>query len=97
MVCRDVYLATIRNAGDKIWANGKRFANHAKLVDVDDTAFYIGSENLYPSRLQELGVIVEDAAAGTALRTSYVDPVLKWSRPGALTDPSVHPTRCQGF
>jgi phosphatidylserine/phosphatidylglycerophosphate/cardiolipin synthase-like enzyme len=98
MVCRDVFLATVRNGGGRSWANGKRFANHAKLVDVDDTAFYIGSENLYPSRLQELGVIVEDPAAGETLRRSYIDPpVLKWSRPGALTDPSVHPTRCQGF
>jgi phosphatidylserine/phosphatidylglycerophosphate/cardiolipin synthase-like enzyme len=41
------------------WANGQPFSNHAKLVAVDDEAFYIGSQNLYPGRFQELGVIVE--------------------------------------
>ena len=41
------------------WANGQLVSNHAKLVAVDDEAFYIGSQNLYPGRLQELGVIVE--------------------------------------
>jgi phosphatidylserine/phosphatidylglycerophosphate/cardiolipin synthase-like enzyme len=40
-------------------ANGQPFSNHAKLVAVDDEAFYIGSQNLYPGRFQELGVIVE--------------------------------------
>jgi hypothetical protein len=90
MVCKDVFLATIRNGeGDK-WKDGKPFANHAKLVEVDDTVFYIGSENLYPSGVQELGVIVQSPSAAATLRKEYIDPVMKWSATGALINPATH-------
>jgi phosphatidylserine/phosphatidylglycerophosphate/cardiolipin synthase-like enzyme len=87
LVCGDVGLAGIHNGPARTWPNGSPFANHAKVVAVDDAAFYIGSENLYPARLQELGLIVESPAASATLRASYLDPLWTWSRGYALIDP----------
>jgi phosphatidylserine/phosphatidylglycerophosphate/cardiolipin synthase-like enzyme len=88
LVCDDVGLAGIESVQAKTWANGSPFANHAKLVSVDNDAFYIGSENLYPARLQELGLVVEDPSASDTLKTSYLDPLWRESRGGALIDPA---------
>ncbi len=88
MVCKDVGLAGVRTVkGADKWTNGNPFANHAKLVSVDDSAFYIGSENLYPARLQELGMIVENPGAAATLKSSFLDPQWSQSRAGALIDP----------
>ena len=38
-----------------------RIGNHAKLIAVDDSIFYIGSQNFYQAGLAEFGVIVDDA------------------------------------
>jgi phosphatidylserine/phosphatidylglycerophosphate/cardiolipin synthase-like enzyme len=87
-LCKDVGLTTIRNdANAATWKDGTPFYNHAKLVAVDDQAFYIGSGNLYPSGLQELGFIVEDHSAGAHLKKAYLDPLWNNSRPAALIDP----------
>ena len=88
LVCRDVGLGYLHSAPALSWPDGHRFANHAKLVEVDDQAFYIGSENLYPARLQELGLIVESAAATATLNTEYLDPLWHYSSPYALIDPA---------
>ncbi len=88
MVCSDVGLGGIRNGPAATWPDGEKFANHAKLVEVDDQAFYIGSENLYPARLQELGLIVESHAAAATLKREYLDPLWRWSRGDALIDPA---------
>jgi hypothetical protein len=61
---------------------GERVANHAKLVAVDDAAFCIGSQSLYPGRLQELGMMVEGGAASAELRL-----VWDWSQRDALMNP----------
>jgi len=36
-----------------------KIINHAKFWMVDDLAFHIGSDNLYPHNLQEFGYVVE--------------------------------------
>jgi phosphatidylserine/phosphatidylglycerophosphate/cardiolipin synthase-like enzyme len=87
-VCKDVSLAQVRTIDANKWPNGSPFANHAKLVSVDDAAFYVGSENLYPARLQELGMIVEDPAASKRLRDEYLDPLWSTAASRALIDPS---------
>jgi phosphatidylserine/phosphatidylglycerophosphate/cardiolipin synthase-like enzyme len=87
-LCQDVGLAALRNGPRATWANGKPFSNHAKLVAVDDEAFYIGSQNLYPGRLQELGVIVEDRAASRELDFAYLHPMWDWSKHDALINPA---------
>jgi phosphatidylserine/phosphatidylglycerophosphate/cardiolipin synthase-like enzyme len=88
MVCSDVRLTTIRSIDRPTWPNGSLFRNHAKVVAVDDSAFYIGSENLYPARLQELGFIVESQAASATLRSEYLEPLWRESEPGAIIDPA---------
>jgi phosphatidylserine/phosphatidylglycerophosphate/cardiolipin synthase-like enzyme len=87
LVCNGVGLAGIRSLDAASWPNGSPFANHAKLVAVDDEAFYVGSENLYPARLQELGMVVEDPAAARTLGSDYLGPLWDRSREGALIDP----------
>ncbi len=95
LICGDVGLAAIHSAPAATWAGGKAFRNHAKLVAVDNQAFYIGSENLYPARLQELGLIVEDPAAAAQLNSAYIDPLWKYSSRYALIDPAQK--RCGSF
>lgn len=87
-LCEDVGLAALRNGPGATWANGKPFANHAKLVAVDDQAFYIGSQNLYPGRLQELGVIVDNRAAADELDFTYLRPMWDWSKRDAQINPA---------
>ena len=87
-LCDDVGLAALRNGPGATWANGMPFANHAKLVAVDDEAFYIGSQNLYPGRLQELGVIVDNKAAADELNFTYLRPMWEWSKRDALINPA---------
>jgi phosphatidylserine/phosphatidylglycerophosphate/cardiolipin synthase-like enzyme len=87
-LCDHVGLATIRNDANAVtWEDGNSFYNHAKLVAVDDRAFYIGSDNLYPSGLQELGLIVDDFPAAAHLKHAYLDPLWNNSRTDALIDP----------
>jgi phosphatidylserine/phosphatidylglycerophosphate/cardiolipin synthase-like enzyme len=88
LLCQDVGLAALRNGPGATWANRKPFSNHAKLVAVDNEAFYIGSQNLYPGRLQELGVIVDNRDASNELDFSYIRPMWDWSKAGALINPA---------
>jgi phosphatidylserine/phosphatidylglycerophosphate/cardiolipin synthase-like enzyme len=75
----------------------KPFSNHAKLVAVDvegstpasPGAFYIGSGNLYPSRLQEAGFIVEDYTAALQLKSAYLDQTALYSQSQAYIDKNV--------
>ena len=96
-ICKEVGLAHIRSIPAASWPNGKDFANHAKLVAVDNQAFYIGSENLYPSHLQELGFIVEDPSAADHLLREYLAPLWANSRPDALIDPDPPQPKCGSF
>jgi len=57
----------------------KPIPNHAKILMVDDTAFYIGSENLYASDLNEFGYIVEDADAVRTFLAQYWTPLWRYS------------------
>jgi hypothetical protein len=59
-------------------------------VAVDDEAFYIGSQNPYPGRLQELGVIVENRDAAKELDFAYLHPMWDWSQADALIDPATN-------
>ncbi|MFY9820215.1 MAG: phospholipase D-like domain-containing protein [Thermoanaerobaculia bacterium] len=78
-------IATLRFGPGKEWRNGYAFANHAKMMIIDDKLFYIGSSNFYSADLQEYGYFVEDAFAGTQLQTDYWDPLWRWS--GATAKP----------
>ncbi|MER5418115.1 hypothetical protein [Streptomyces virginiae] len=54
---RNVQLAAFRSSEKPKWGNGEPYLLHSKVIVVDDSAFYIGSDNLYPSWPQEYGYI----------------------------------------
>lgn len=90
-MCSNLQLASFRSSDSRTWADGKPYALHHKLVSVDDSAFYIGSKNLYPAWLQDFGYIVESPAAAQQLKTELLDPEWKYSQRAATT-----PAGCSG-
>ncbi|MGX7760635.1 phospholipase D-like domain-containing protein [Streptomyces angustmyceticus] len=84
-LCGNLQLASFRSSDAAKWADGKPYALHHKLVSVDDSAFYIGSKNLYPAWLQDFGYIVESPAAAKQLKTELLDPEWKYSQQAAAT------------
>ena len=51
-----------------------KIINHAKFWMVDDRAFHVGSDNLYPHNLQEFGYVVESEQAAREALASYWEP-----------------------
>ncbi len=87
ILCGNLQLAPIRLAyGTNTWANGNGIANHAKVISVDNAAFYIGSKNLYPATLQDFGFIVEDSQAATEFKNEYQDVIWNYSKSAATVD-----------
>jgi hypothetical protein len=85
LLCAKLHVAPLRFAADGLWADGVPPANHAKLVFVDDQAFYIGSQNQYDANLTEFGYIVDDARAARQLGREYWDKVWQWSSRAAVS------------
>ncbi|WP_240134544.1 phospholipase D-like domain-containing protein [Streptomyces sp. MUM 178J] len=85
-LCANLQLASFRAAPSATWADGSPYALHHKLVSVDDSAFYIGSKNLYPSWLQDFGYIVESPDAARQLKEELLDPQWTYSRHTATHD-----------
>jgi phosphatidylserine/phosphatidylglycerophosphate/cardiolipin synthase-like enzyme len=56
-----------------------KIINHAKFWMVDDLAFHVGSDNLYPHNLQEFGYVVESPALAREAIASYWDPLWTFS------------------
>ncbi len=68
---------------------GKKLAgNHAKVYIIDDSHYYVGSDNMYvsgtPNGLQEYGFLIEGKEAVSALLSTYWDPLWTNSSPFAL-------------
>jgi phosphatidylserine/phosphatidylglycerophosphate/cardiolipin synthase-like enzyme len=57
---------------------------HTKLYMVDSEAFYVGSQNLYPNQLTEFGYMIDDADAAGQVRSSLLDPILRYSLPAKV-------------
>ncbi|MFF7076619.1 phospholipase D-like domain-containing protein [Streptomyces lavendulae] len=85
-MCDGLQLATFRASDKATWADGKPYAQHHKLVSVDDSAFYIGSKNLYPSWLQDFGYVVESPAAAKQLADGLLASQWKYSQATATYD-----------
>lgn len=67
----------ISPVGDR-WYDGNeglKLINHAKLWIIDDIAFHVGSDNLYPHNLQEFGYLIESEFLVNELATSYWEPL----------------------
>ncbi|MDX3764028.1 phospholipase D-like domain-containing protein [Streptomyces sp. AK02-04a] len=85
-LCSNLQLATFRSSASEKWADGHPYAQHHKLVSVDDSAFYIGSKNLYPAWLQDFGYIVESPNAAQQLDTQILSPQWAHSKETATVD-----------
>jgi phosphatidylserine/phosphatidylglycerophosphate/cardiolipin synthase-like enzyme len=85
LLCQRLHLAPLRFGPDASWPKQKPIGTHAKFWMIDERAFYIGSENLYPTDLQEFGYIVEDAKAVAEIRQVYWDKAWTWSRAAAIS------------
>jgi len=88
IICKYLKLAAVRIARNmSTWDSGVVMGQHAKVIAVDDAAFYIGSHNLYPTTLQEFGYIVEDTAAAQHLKVEFLDKLWYYSKESAIIDP----------
>lgn len=85
-MCSNLQLATFRSSQSPAWADGHPYAQHHKVVSVDDSAFYIGSKNLYPAWLQDFGYVVESPAAAAQLNAQLLAPQWHYSRATATVD-----------
>ncbi|MFF4182733.1 phospholipase D-like domain-containing protein [Streptomyces sp. NPDC001691] len=85
-MCSNLQLATFRGSANPKWADGHPYAQHHKLISVDDSAFYIGSKNLYPSWLQDFGYVVESPAAAKQLDAQLLAPQWQFSQASATVD-----------
>ncbi|WDE04859.1 phospholipase [Thalassomonas viridans] len=55
--------------------------NHAKIMVIDDEAYIVGSDNLYPGFLSEFNYLVEGEEAVGDLLKNYWGPLWKYSSP----------------
>jgi phosphatidylserine/phosphatidylglycerophosphate/cardiolipin synthase-like enzyme len=85
LLCQRLHVAPLRFSPEGTWAGGVPAANHAKLVLIDDQAFYIGSQNQYIADLTEFGYIVDDARAAGELYRDYWAPAWQYSSVAAVT------------
>ena len=84
LACASLVVAPFRFSDAPTWPNGKVPGHHAKVIAVDDAAFYVGSQNAYPNQLQEFGWIIESPAAMVDFRSGYLDPLVEYSSKAAL-------------
>ncbi len=70
-----------------VWQDGERvckITNHAKTWVVDESLFYIGSDNLYPHKIQEFGYLIQSEALVARWMADYWLPLWKYSSPATL-------------
>jgi len=84
---------TMRLAPLRFSAHGDRWShdgvelkiiNHAKFWMVDDRAFHVGSDNLYPHNLQEFGYVIESADVAREALMAYWEPLWRFSNRAAI-------------
>jgi hypothetical protein len=61
-------------------SQGSKTLSHHKLWIVDEDTFYVGSHNIYPSALQQFGVIVSNKKAAAKLKQNVWDPLWENSK-----------------
>jgi len=74
-------LLRLSSSGDRWEHDGVelKIINHAKFWMVDDLAFHIGSDNLYPHNLQEFGYVVEAEPLARETLAAYWEPLWTFS------------------
>jgi len=75
-------------SGATTWPKGAKFGNNANLIIVDDTCFYIGSQQINVKGLADWGVIVDSEVQAQMLITDYWSPMWNESYDPADCSPS---------
>ncbi|MEV8374711.1 phospholipase D-like domain-containing protein [Kribbella sp. NPDC056861] len=83
---RNLQLAPFRASNEQTWPGGYKYRLHTKLVVVDDTAFYVGSRNVYPDTTQDHGFFLENKAAAAQLNAEFLDKQWLYSKNAAICD-----------
>lgn len=65
------YAPLLFNAKVLKWPDGSAIGVHPKLIIIDETGFYMGSQNFYPSDLQEFGLFISDSKITGELLEQY--------------------------
>ncbi|MFI9551491.1 phospholipase D-like domain-containing protein [Nonomuraea endophytica] len=82
----NLQLAPLRVSDEQTWPGGYKYRLHSKVVCVDETAFYVGSRNVYPDTTQDHGFIIQNAAAAALLVEHFLDKQWLYSRNAAICD-----------
>jgi phosphatidylserine/phosphatidylglycerophosphate/cardiolipin synthase-like enzyme len=83
---RNLQLAPFRASTEHTWPGDYKYRLHTKLVCVDDTAFYVGSRNVYPDTTQDHGFIIESKDAAAQLDRDFLAKQWDYSRNAAICD-----------
>lgn len=75
IVARNLRVCFIRQARGNAYDDGTTIGMHAKHFIIDDTATYIGSQNLYVCDLAEWGVVIDDAEQTKRMMEEYWNPM----------------------
>lgn len=85
LLCQRLHVAPLRFSSEDSFPSGVSYPNHAKLVMVDDQAFYLGSQNQYDAGLTEYGMVVDDERAAATLLRDYYAPLWRHSSRKAIS------------
>lgn len=88
LIKRRLHVANLHyNAEESGYPGGRRegIPNHAKLVMIDDSVFYIGSQNQYKCNLNEFGIFAESREKCGELKKAYWGPLWRYSCPDTFS------------
>lgn len=75
-IAAHLHVASLRfSAGDDAYPGAVPIVNHARSMIADQAIFYVGSQALAPSPLDDLGYIVEDRVAALTYTQRYWQPL----------------------
>lgn len=57
------------------YPEGMNQGNHAKFFMIDDSTYYVGSQNLYVCDLAEWGIVIDDKAMTDKVKREYWNPI----------------------
>jgi phosphatidylserine/phosphatidylglycerophosphate/cardiolipin synthase-like enzyme len=92
LICTRFNAALLRFSNEDVWPGGANIGNHAKLIVVDDLAFYLGAQNLYVSDLSEYGLFVDSQTSTAELLTEYWTPL--WQRSRRVAESGAEAASC---
>jgi len=75
LVEENLRLCYLKQGQKHTWGTGTTKGMHAKHFIIDDTAYYIGSQNLYVSDLAEWGILIDDPGQTAKAMQEYWNPM----------------------